>query len=163
MIKEKMIQGVGLYGEFVSPTNAVYQVIFIPDGYNSENEFVLATIMTRTLTQYSPKKQWRIRYAKGSKMTTQEVETDLIKLSFHLDPVEVETFAWDRLEYFVSALTNLLDTGYKLRGQPILFEVSKKDLDAVAKRTTPTKVIYRIGQSRDALGFPKEILNGVAV
>lgn len=163
MDKEKMVQGVGLYGEFVSPQGAVYQVILTPDGYDLSDQFVPANLMSRTITKYSPKKQWRMRPVRGSGLSSEDLEMGLIKLSFDFDAVEVESYAWNRLEYFTGMLKNLADLEYKLRKQPILIEVSKKDLDAVSKRNTPTKVIYRIGQSRDALGFPKDLFDSVGV
>jgi hypothetical protein len=40
-------------------------------------------------------------------------------------------------------------------GKPMFVEVSKKDLTDVSTGKTPTKVIYRIGQTRSAQGFPE--------
>jgi hypothetical protein len=47
--------------------------------------------------------------------------------------------------------------GWNIVNEPFLIETSQKDLAEVAKGETPIKVVYRINQSRKALGFPAEI------
>jgi hypothetical protein len=44
-----------------------------------------------------------------------------------------------------------------MRNEPFLVETSQNDLVEIGKSETPVKVVYRINQSRKALGFPVEI------
>jgi hypothetical protein len=44
-----------------------------------------------------------------------------------------------------------------MTNEPILTETSKKDLEDVKLGKTPNKMLYRINQTKTALGFPAEI------
>jgi hypothetical protein len=47
--------------------------------------------------------------------------------------------------------------GWILTNETLFIETSKKDLDDVKLSKTPNKMLYRINQTRTALGFPAEI------
>jgi hypothetical protein len=57
----------------------------------------------------------------------------------------------------------LVAGGWTLVQKPILVEVSRKDYDSIRARKTPTKLLYRVYQSRKALGFPEDLIQTATV
>jgi hypothetical protein len=53
-----------------------------------------------------------------------------------------------------NVFVGLVANEWQLVKEPVLIETSKNDLSELAESKTPTKIIYRINQSRKALGFP---------
>jgi len=58
-----------------------------------------------------------------------------------------------RLKYLSHTLNRLANGDWTLVGEPFFVEVSIDDLTEVASGKTPLKVVYRITQTRKALGF----------
>lgn len=144
MEKGKPVQGVALYGEF-SRVNATTQMVIFPDGYTSDGHLVQATIMRRTVTKHSPKKQWRFdRLAK--------IETVIT------DDENKASAGFERMQYATTLFEQLIRGEWKLVKKPILVEVSMKDYDTIRDGKTPTKLIYRISQSRNALDYPEDLI-----
>jgi hypothetical protein len=67
----------------------------------------------------------------------------------------------DRMRYASNLFDQIMRGDWLLVSDPILVEVSKTDLDAIRQSKTPTKLLYRITQSRLAKGYPAEIVNAV--
>jgi hypothetical protein len=145
--KDKAVQGVAVYAEFARE-NATTQIIISPDGYMSEGSLVPATIIRRTITTHTPKKQWKF-----SRLSRMDANTSLA------DEAACDAYVEERMTYAGTLFDQLLRGGWSLVKKPILVEVSRKDLDNIYLSKTPTKMIYRISQSRIALDFPAEILN----
>jgi hypothetical protein len=142
--KEKAVQGVAVYGEF-SRRGATTQMIITPDGYTSNGTMVPATVIRRTITTHTPKKAWKF-----SRLATAEVISGL-------EPVK-EDYAAHRLRYASSLFDQLLSGGWTIVRKPVLVEMSRKDADDINQMKTPTKMIYRISQSRTALDFPEDLI-----
>lgn len=145
MDTEKSVQGVGVYAEFARD-NATTQVIIVPDGYNMAGKLVGSSIIRRTITTVSPKKQWKF-----SRLASTEVTS-------FADDSGRDKYVEDRMKYASTLFDQLLRGEWQMVKQPILIEVSKKDYDAINESKTPTKMIYRISQSRLALDFPAELV-----
>jgi len=145
MDREKAVQGVAVYAEF-RRSGATTQVIVTPDGFTSEDVRTDATLIRRTITENTPKKQWR--FAKLAR-TELSVVSDSDK----------SPFADSRMRYAASLFDQLLAGGWQITKQPILIEMSKKDCDDICRAKTPTKMLYRISQSRIALDFPAELID----
>lgn len=146
----KAVQGVAAYFEFArsgATTGATTQIIVAPDGYTSADVLVPATIVRRTITTHSPKKQWRF-----SRLPYTETAVDL-------NDEGIEEYTETRMKYASTLFDQLLSGSWQLVKNPILIEASKKDYDSIASSKTPTKMIYRISQSRTALDFPVELIN----
>jgi len=145
----KDVQGVAMYAEFVratGSTSATLMMLLTPDGYNEDGRQVNATLYRRVTTDYAPKRQWR-----ASALNTIDLARPLPK---------GDTFRRNRLaeERFVIAKTlleQIVSQGWSLTKEPVFVEVSKRDLADIEKRKTPSKVLYRVLQSRKALGFPE--------
>lgn len=141
----KPVQGIAVYAEFQKPGGATMMMMVTPDGHDSEGKRVAASIYRRVVTPSTPRRQWR------------HSSLGLTALEFTGTSVpswKKDEFSEDRLRIARSLFDGLLNGGWNLVGQPIYVEVSKKDLDDVNARKTPTKLIYRVNQSRTALGFP---------
>jgi hypothetical protein len=68
-----------------------------------------------------------------------------------------ETYIEKRTENLMQIFEGFISGGWTIVNEPFLVETSQKDLAEVAKGETPIKIVYRINQSRKALGFPVEI------
>ena len=132
------VQGFAMYAEFSDGHNTL-QLFITPDGYNEAGEVVRASVFRRRLSEFAPKKQWR-----SSWLGTQA--------------------GWDsdtrlRYESAQSMLRTLRDPAfggtYSNTISPFWVEVSKEDLTLIDNYKTPTKLVYRIGQVRKALGYPE--------
>lgn len=139
----KAVQGIAVYAEFAR-NNATTQIIITPDGYGTSDKLIRMNIVRRTVTKDNPRKQWRFSMISDARSAS---------------PADKVSYADDRMQYASTLFDQLLAGGWKMVAKPILLEASKIDLDAVRNGKTPTKMIYRINQSRSASGYPAEIVN----
>lgn len=144
--KEKDVQGIALYAQLHKP-GAMAQLLITPDGYDESGEKIYASLYRRIVTEATPKKQWR-----SSNIRTKDVEGYDFEVSH-----DRERFAEERLNFAVQLFDSLLAGKWELHKEPIYLEVSKKDLTDIRSAKTPTKLMYRINQSREAMGFETEI------
>jgi hypothetical protein len=128
------VQGCALYAEFSDGTNTT-QVFITPDGYDESGNLVRASFFRRRLNAWSPKKQWRSSY-----------------LYAHAEWENANVLRYERVETALRALGAANST---LTVGPFFVEVSREDLTLVDTYKTPTKLVYRIGQVRKALGYPE--------
>lgn len=147
--KEKEVQGIAIYAEFRKP-GATMQIFITPDGYTPEGKEVPMALFRRVITTYAPKKQWR-----NSNLRWKAIE--------ELNGAQVlnhqkEEFASLRMLFATQLFDSILNNEWILEKHPILIETSRKDLEDVRSHKTPNKLMYRINQSRDALGFPAELV-----
>lgn len=139
----KAVQGIAVYAEFAK-SNATTQIIITPDGYGPSEKIVRMNIVRRTVTKDNPRKQWRFSMIPDARDTS---------------PHDKIAYANDRMQYASTLFDQLIAGGWQMMGKPILLETSKDDLEAVRNSKTPTKMIYRINQSRSVNGYPTEIVN----
>ena len=142
--KDKEVQGVAVYAEFAR-MGATTQIIITPEGYTSGGVKVPASIIRRTVTETTPKKQWKF-----SRLASSD-------LRVHSDD-DKAAYANDRMKYAATLFDQLLSGSWSLVKKPVLIEASKKDYDDIHISKTPTKMIYRISQSRVALDFPADLI-----
>jgi len=144
--KEKDVQGIALYAQFHKP-GAMTQLLITPDGYDEAGDKVFASLYRRIITASTPKKQWR-----SSNIRSAEVgELDFEKAD------DRAVFAEKRLNFAVQLFDSLLSGKWELHKDPIYLEVSKKDLTDIREAKTPTKLMYRINQSRETLNYETDI------
>jgi hypothetical protein len=148
--KEKEVQGVAVYAEF-RRAGSTTMVLITPDGYRTDGAPVAAAVMRRVISRHTPRRQWRT-----SSLSWQEINRrDAMPLA---DQEQCDQFADARMAWCRSLFDGLINGGWQMVAKPILVEVTKADLDLIAYSKTPTKVIYRINQSRTALGYPAEVV-----
>jgi hypothetical protein len=123
------------------------QLLITPDGYEESGDKVLASLYRRIVTESTPKKQWRSSIIRSTDVGDYDFEnTD-----------DRAKFAEKRLNFAVQLFDSLLSGKWELHKEPIYLEVSKKDLTDIRTAKTPTKLMYRINQSREAMGYETEI------
>ena len=144
----KDVQGIALYAEFRKP-GAMMQILITPDGYANDGKEVPASLYRRVTTPLTPKKQWR-----SSNLSWRAI-ADLNGEALANDAKE--KFAETRMGFATQLFDGIKNGGWTLTKDTIFIETSKKDLDDVKLSKTPNKLMYRINQTRDALGFPAEI------
>jgi hypothetical protein len=140
----KDVQGIAVYTEFVKP-GATMQILITPDGYDSMGAEVPASLYRRVTTPDTLKKQWR-----DSKMSWRQI-TNLDGAP--LENADKELFAESRLSFATQLFDGVKNGGWIMKKEPLLIEASKKDLDDVKSSKTPNKLMYRINQTKTALGF----------
>ena len=151
------VQGIAVYVEFRKDsmgTVATSQFLITPDGYRSDGLFVPATLYRRAVDRWSPKRQWRSTF-----ISTQHEPSDSLP-TYGTDEERI-AHGDKRLDRALSLLRQMgyssTGTGWTLVGEPLFIEVSKRDLDDVSAHKTPSKVVYRIGQTRTAKKFPENL------
>jgi hypothetical protein len=144
----KDVQGIALYAEFRKP-GAMMQILITPDGYANDGKEVPASLYRRVTTPLTPKKQWR-----SSNLSWRAV-SDLNGEALANDAKE--KFTETRMSFAIQLFDGIKNGGWTLTKDTLFIETSKKDLDDVKLSKTPNKLMYRINQTRDALGFPAEI------
>lgn len=150
--REKEVQGIAVYAEWAKP-NALLQVIITPDGYTeSTNEFVQASMYRRVVTTDKPKQQWKAS-ALGSD------KHDEYNSTLPLLDTEIASYAERRMNKTTEWFDRMLIGGWEIVKQPLLIEVSKKDMDDIRLSKAPSKFMYRVGLLRKALDFPTPLKN----
>jgi hypothetical protein len=144
----KDVQGIALYAEFRKP-GAMMQIIITPDGYAADGKEVPASLWRRVTTPLTPKKQWRSSNLSWKAITDLNGE--------QLANAMKDTFTETRLSFASQLFDGIKNGGWEITKEPILIETSKKDLEDVRQSKTPNKMLYRINQTKTALGFPAEI------
>jgi hypothetical protein len=147
--KTKTVQGLTVYAEFAM-SGFRTELFITPDGFTDEGNAVPAKVYTRVVSKDKPKKLWSSKTLQFAPAIAQVGEKDL-------DLSEKEAFIDKRTENLEQVFSGILAGEWQLTKEPILVETSQKDLAEVAKGETPIKIVYRINQSRKALGFPAEI------
>lgn len=151
----KSVQGVAVYAEFAR-SGATTQIIVTPKGYDLDGKEVAAYIVRRTVSTENPRKQWRF----SGLVSTDPIMQIAAEKGVTIDEAK-ELSCDDRMRYASNLFDQIMRGDWLLVSDPILVEVSKTDLDAIRQSKTPTKLLYRITQSRLAKGYPAEIVNAV--
>jgi hypothetical protein len=143
---EKPIQGVSVYAEFAKPGYRT-ELFITPDGFSNEGKVVPAKIFSRITSADKPKKVWQ--------QYTVQLAEDMAKVGeTPLDETMREDYVAKRLAHLENVFVGLIANEWQIVKEPVLIETSKNDLSEIAESKTPVKIIYRINQSRKALGFP---------
>lgn len=154
LTKDQPVQGYVIYGEFTRGGHT-RQIFFSPDGYTSHGSFVGMKAHYRTVSAEMPRKQWKITSTHSNPVSK------ILAAAESGEPVVLDEFteewAENRLVPVTSYLNDLILRGWQMVGTPLVVEASKQDMDDIAALKTPTKILYRIKQSRAAAGFPAEL------
>lgn len=148
--KEKPIQGISVYAEFAKSGYRT-EMFITPDGFTPSGDLVPAKIYRRVVSKEKPKKLWQQTTVQFAEELAQVGSKDLAELGLK------DTYVSKRLEHLNSIFAGLVEGDWQLVNDPILIETSQNDLVEIYKGETPIKIVYRINQSRKALGFPAEI------
>jgi len=147
----KDVQGIALYAEWKKP-EALTQIFFTPDGFTTDGTLMRSQMYRRTITKENPRKQWRSTTLWGSQATKEDPELDG-------EPTRKERYVATRLKGVSQYFTRMLAGGWTMNGEPLLVEVSKKDLDDMAKDKTPNKFLYRVDLTKKNKTFEDPLKN----
>jgi hypothetical protein len=148
------IVGLGLYLELV-PNSAddkrATQILFTPEGYDINGNYVQFAMLSRTISDWSPRKQWRVNF---SGIDNKEL------LSTTLDLSTIDTRLGDMTARFEKSLERFLtsqEKGIMLRSKPIVLEITSIDLAEVRELKAPIAGLRRLQKARVSLGFPEKL------
>lgn len=152
--KDKPVQGYVVYAEF-RKDGQTRQVFFTPDGFTTSGHFVAMRAHYRTISKDFPRKQWKTTHTDGIEIR------DTLAAAERGEEYSVLKFTQDWAKERVSIINRYFD--YMMTydwtpiGTPLVVEASKHDMDDISALKTPTKIIYRINQTRTAAGFPADL------
>ena len=136
------VVGKGLYLELHTADEMnTTQVLITPEGIDEKGKAVSMAIIYRTISEWSPRRQWRVNFVrtKSDKSATENTSEML---------EEVVKFLQRQMMY---------SSDLKLRNStPIVFEVSNIDLADVQDWKAPAPALRRLAKARTAVGFPTE-------
>jgi len=157
--KDKPVQGYVIYAEFQHAVYGTRQIFFTPDGFTSTGRLVPMQAHYRTISKDTPRKQWKTTYAGNADLATAISRSESGEGDFHaLTATLSEEWAETRVLSVLRAYLNqTIINNWTMVGSPLVVEASKQDMDDIVQRKTPTKIIYRINQSRVAAGYPEEL------
>jgi hypothetical protein len=139
------IGGMGIYMEFPNDAGTqTTQIIITPEGFTPKGEPCWASIVSRTVADWSPRKQWRINWVRPSAdsatKTPMEIAADTA--------AQIEKHLTRQMSYGLSAIRN----------QPIVFEMTDVDFADIREWKAPASALRRIQKARVALTFPEKLV-----
>lgn len=153
--KNKPVQGYVTYAEFTLG-GETRQIFFTPDGYTSSGTLVPMQAHYRTVSKHAPRKQWK------STVTSIRDLVPVLRAEAEGTPSPFASLNEEWAETRVLSVIRgyfqqIITRDWKMVGAPLVVEASKQDMDDIHSYKTPTKIIYRINQSRLAAGYPAEL------
>jgi len=148
------IVGLGLYLELVPDSTddkRATQILFTPEGYDINGNYVQFAMLSRTISDWSPRKQWRVNF---SGIDNKELLSTTIDLS------TIDTRLGDMTARFEKSLERFLtsqEKGITLRSKPIVLEITSIDLAEVRELKAPIAGLRRLQKARVSLGFPEKL------
>lgn len=144
VIEPKVI-GKGIYLELTDTDKTSYtgrqtlQILITPEGVAENGKSVGMAIISRNVSNWSPRRQWRVRYLPTPPATTTN---------------QTEWLTTWAIEY----VARQVGYGYNsLKANPMVFEVSNLDLTDVQQGKVPAPALRRIIKARVSAGYPAEI------
>lgn len=132
---------------------AVTQVLLMPEGLSSQGHSVASSMWRRRISPIQPRKAWR-----QISNTQSYARARTVHPGSTLGMPTPDESARQVLSFAAPLVHGLVTSGWKVRKEPIIVEVSHEDLDDVRLSKTPYKVFGRVWKSRKALGFPKDFI-----
>jgi hypothetical protein len=154
------IVGKGLYLEFVPAEpktgNPVLQLLLTPEGFDEEGKYTQFALHSRTISESSPRKQWRI-----TKCNVDNKE--LLTSGTPVGQTKAQDVVVTMVDKFQSSIYKAVfpkgtDAEWKLRSKPIAVEITSFDLVEVNEWKTPAPALRRIQKCRVALDFPEKLV-----
>ena len=145
MSNKPKVMGMGIYLEFPKDEGKqTTQILITPQGKTEKGEVVDMAIISRTVSEWSPRKQWRTNMVRPS-APAETLSSDDKALDM---TSQVERFLQRQMMY---GLTNLRGS------RPIVFEMTDVDFTDVRAWKAPASALRRIQKARVAIGFPEEL------
>lgn len=140
--KTPKVVGKGVYLELININDTqTTQVLITPEGIDENGKAVSMAIIYRTISEWSPRRQWRVNFVRPkAEKSPNENTTEMVG--------SVVQFLQRQMMY---------SDEMKLRNNlPIVFEVSNIDLADVSEWKAPASAVRRLIKARASVGFPTE-------
>lgn len=154
-MSDDKIVGKALYLELVPKEekpegqNVVTQILITPEGFDEVGNYVAVALHSRTVSDWSPRKQWRVSF---SRVNNKELFGTPIPQALAKEK------ALEMVSNFEGALKRQMAYEMVIRKAPIVVEVSTIDLAEIKDWKTPSALLRRIQKARVALTFPEKVL-----
>jgi hypothetical protein len=138
------LAGVGLYLEAHATEHyaRTTQVFITPSGKNEKGELVSMAVIYRTISELSPRAQWRTNFVRNSKdMDALSPEDKAVALASRANEITARMFP----EAFVP------------RSRPIAVELTSVDYNDISEWKVPASALRRIIKARVEVGFPENL------
>jgi hypothetical protein len=137
------VMGMGIYLEFPNDKQTT-QILITPQGKTEKGEVVDMAIITRTVSDWSPRKQWRV---------------NMVRPNAPAETMSADDKALSMTEQVERTIKRQMMYGAKsLRGsRPIVFEMTDVDFTEVRAWKAPASALRRIQKARVAIGFPEKL------
>jgi hypothetical protein len=157
-LDEKTIVGKALYLELV-PTvgdlNRVTQILLTPEAYDHKGNFVRMALHSRTVSESSPRKQWRINF---SNVSNKELVDNAVSMAMPILKTTAQELAVSMTSRFESSLVKQITYQFVVRKRPVVVEVSALDLSEIGSYATPQALMRRLQKARVACGLPEKLV-----
>lgn len=137
------LEGMGIYLELPNG-NQTTQIMITPQGKDEKGSEINMAIISRTVSDWSPRKQWRVNLVRlGSDELTMSAQDQALKMA-----EQVERTIKRQMMYGSNTL----------RKQPIVFELTDVDFADIRDWKAPASALRRIQKTRVSLGFPEKLV-----
>jgi len=134
--------GKGIYLEMPNADETqTTQILITPEGMSETGKPVAMAIIYRTISEWSPRKQWRTQFIRKSDDKTTAENTDAMVEN-------VENWLKRQMNYGLTSIRN---------STPLVFEVTNLDLNDVLDWKVPAPALRRIIKARTTIGFPADL------
>lgn len=150
------IVGLGLYLELTpnKDANKTTQILFTPEGYDEAGNYVQFGMLSRTVSDTSPRKQWRVNFAQIDNNSLLRGTTPVVADVAQETAKGMTTRFEKSLERFLAGI----EGGVVIRQTPIAVEITSLDLAEVREYKAPVALLRRIQKARVSLGFPEKLV-----
>ena len=134
--------GKGIYLEMPNADETqTTQILITPEGMSETGKPVAMAITYRTISDWSPRKQWRTQFIrKSDEKSASENVTAMAE--------QVENWFARQMSYGLTTIRN---------NTPLVFEVTNLDLNDVLDWKVPAPALRRILKARTTIGFPANL------
>lgn len=139
------VMGMGIYLEFPKDEGKqTTQILITPQGKTEKGEVVDMAVIARTVSDWSPRKQWRV---------------NMVRPSAPAETMSADDKALDMAGQVERVIKRQMAYGLKsLRGaRPIVFEMTDVDFTEVRSWKAPASALRRIQKARVSIGFPEKL------
>jgi hypothetical protein len=134
--------GKGIYLEMPNADETqTTQILITPEGVSETGKPVAMAITYRTISDWSPRKQWRTQFIRKAEDKSIAENTDTMV-------EQVENWLKRQMTYGLTSIRN---------STPLVFEVTNLDLNDVLDWKVPAPALRRIIKARTTIGFPADL------
>jgi hypothetical protein len=139
------LEGMGIYLELPQPTGTqTTQIMITPQGKDEKDKDVEMAIIHRTISDWSPRKQWRVSMVRlSAEEKAMSPQDQALKMSEQVERMLKRTMMYGSTT---------------LRKQPIVFELTDVDFADIRDWKAPASALRRIQKTRVSLGFPEKLV-----